>query len=497
MADEWSIPTDYYTPAQDGNPARITVTPNPLYDAAPVQAQQLPLPVDAPTFQQPEQPIAPPKPAYKLTPVDVDPFQSTGTEGNTAAESSGFKPIDRLFGLGGEPRYQTWPERMVREAVAAPHDVMNSPTPMTSEQMIPAAQAISSLAGVGSMPMATKGALGALGGKLIQPLKGNVNLSDLALSEHGMAIAKRVSEDSIIKPNQNIKLLPVEGNPFLDWNVKGFENQNWFHGTTHEFNKFDLNKGNIENHLGQYPHFTSSAEDAGANYAGKGPDLTSRIENLAEQKYLPDKMPAYNTPEYKAAYAEARAKATAELAGPHEGAIIPAKIKLNNPVSLVDDKPTWLDFNAKYDKEGEWVKDSPLTTKLLNSLKKQGEKYNFDGQKAFDEISEKASLYDGDVKASDLNKAMRETESMIYADNDNGNLVSSHVISNVFKDLGFDGIVMDAKSAFPNMKNIPEGTLHAVPLKKNTVVGKYSGSKLFSSGLMLSPIEHDPWKENK
>lgn len=61
-----------------------------------------------------------------------------------------------------------------------------------------------------------------------------------------------------------------------------------------------------------------------------------------------------------------------------------------------------------------------------------------------------------------------------------GALVSSHVISNVFKDLGFDGIVMDAKAAFPNMKNIPEGTLHAVPLKRNTVKGKYNDQILYS-----------------
>jgi len=141
---------------------------NKLYQPAQAQGSaqvQYPLPVEAPTFQQP---VEASKPAYKLTQVDVDPFQSTGTENNIKDESSGFKPLDKLFGLGGQERYQTWPEKMVREAVTAPHDVMNSPTPMTSEQMIPAAQAISSLAAVGSMPMAGKGTLGALGGRLIQ-----------------------------------------------------------------------------------------------------------------------------------------------------------------------------------------------------------------------------------------------------------------------------------------------------------------------------------------
>lgn len=58
---------------------------------------------------------------------------------------------DRLFGANGQERYQLWPERMVREAIAAPHDVMTSTTPMTPDQMIPAAQAISGLVSGGGI----------------------------------------------------------------------------------------------------------------------------------------------------------------------------------------------------------------------------------------------------------------------------------------------------------------------------------------------------------
>lgn len=32
--------------------------------------------------------------------------------------------VDKLFGLHGEERYQLWPERLVRDAISAPHDVM-------------------------------------------------------------------------------------------------------------------------------------------------------------------------------------------------------------------------------------------------------------------------------------------------------------------------------------------------------------------------------------
>ncbi len=76
--------------------------------------------------------------------------------------------IDKLFGLNGQERYQTWPEKMVREAVTAPGDVLASTVPMTSEQMIAPAQAVSALAGTGILA-AEKGALGSAGGRMIQP----------------------------------------------------------------------------------------------------------------------------------------------------------------------------------------------------------------------------------------------------------------------------------------------------------------------------------------
>ena len=101
-------------------------------------------------------------------------------------------------------------------------------------------------------------------------------------------------------------------------------------------------------------------------------------------------------------------------------------------------------------------------------------------KKVFAELTGKLDFYD-QIKASDLNKALRNNETLMYAEEPNeGKMAGSHFISNVFKDLGFDGIVMDAKSAFPNMKNIDEGTLHAVPLKKNTVKSALTDKTLFA-----------------
>lgn len=108
--------------------------------------------------------------------------------------------ISRLLGIGGQERYQTWPERLIREALSAPHDVMagkiqmpsnlrredftDLPPPQSQNSAwfnptewqpgdagIQTANAIANLAMVGSAPFAAKGALGSGGGRLTMPQK--------------------------------------------------------------------------------------------------------------------------------------------------------------------------------------------------------------------------------------------------------------------------------------------------------------------------------------
>jgi hypothetical protein len=96
--------------------------------------------------------------------------------------------IDKLLGLTG-PRYQTWPEKMTRSGVALPHDVMAGPVAVTDpygrvvesapafdlrtgHTSDPLTQRVMDLSGLimgGGIPAAARGALGAAGGKIIQP----------------------------------------------------------------------------------------------------------------------------------------------------------------------------------------------------------------------------------------------------------------------------------------------------------------------------------------
>jgi hypothetical protein len=57
-----------------------------------------------------------------------------------------------------------------------------------------------------------------------------------------------------------------------------------YHGTTNEFTSFDPQHANIESNWGAGIYFTSEVDDLENNYSTiKGPDLTSRIERLAER----------------------------------------------------------------------------------------------------------------------------------------------------------------------------------------------------------------------
>jgi hypothetical protein len=96
----------------------------------------------------------------------------------------------------------------------------------------------------------------------------------------------------------------------------GFEG---YHGTTHDFPAFDAERGNYEGHFGRGNYFTSEPLDAGANYAGEGPDLTGRITQRAEQ--LASELDLdYDDP-------KVIEMARRELVGPHQGAIIPAMVR--------------------------------------------------------------------------------------------------------------------------------------------------------------------------
>ena len=104
---------------------------------------------------------SPKEEAITIRPV-VETPTNLAADADTSVGTVAKRIADRLLGLNGQERYQLWPEKVVREALSAPHDVMTGETPQyqvdpvtgdvhTSLPMIEKAQSISALAGTGGL----------------------------------------------------------------------------------------------------------------------------------------------------------------------------------------------------------------------------------------------------------------------------------------------------------------------------------------------------------
>lgn len=93
----------------------------------------------------------------------------------SAGNSTVNSIVDKLLGTNGQERYQLWPERLIRDAISAPHDIaQQNPYPEGSEQfysfedsrqkaMLPAAMNMAALAGTGGLGGVGEGAASSLG----------------------------------------------------------------------------------------------------------------------------------------------------------------------------------------------------------------------------------------------------------------------------------------------------------------------------------------------
>lgn len=241
-----------------------------------------------------------------------------------------------------------------------------------------------------------------------------------------------------------------------------------YHGTTHEFEQFDLKNSTSESYLGKGFYFTSGDEDVSLNYAGVGPDLTQRIEREAERilQEAQDADPGlkYGSPEYKAALAEAEAKAKAELELQHEGAVIPAYLKMENPLILDPDGPSdafRIDFDEKTGEE------SGPGIAFVNAIDKVASRYDgqIDGKKLWAEIGGKVA--EG-ATAYEIDKALHESSHLMDVYNDKGELANGDVIRDIYREMGYDGVIMGAwehfgpKNARGGMKGVYTDTKHYI-----------------------------------
>lgn len=212
-----------------------------------------------------------------------------------------------------------------------------------------------------------------------------------------------------------------------------------YHGTTHNFNIFDRRKGNAEGNWGKGFYFTNNLDDAQYNYANEdGPDLTNRIEMLAEKM---EWMDGYEGLDYE----ERLEKAREMLAGddPH---VISAAIRMENPLILDSrggQKETYFDYDPGYNYETDEYEDEPsgLLVDFINAWNDVlNGSWEWDGNNIPpDEILDYAD-YDG-LTASQLESKALEILDNSSIMNSEGEIASGEFLRQVFERMGFDGIV--------------------------------------------------------
>jgi GNAT superfamily N-acetyltransferase len=228
-----------------------------------------------------------------------------------------------------------------------------------------------------------------------------------------------------------------------------------YHGTTHEFTQFDNKNTNIENDLGKGFYFTSDPHDVGKNYAGEGPDLTSRLEQEAER--------IMSDSEHDISHDEAMDVARKKLKGSHGGATMPAYLAIKKPFRL----------GSKVSGSGQTVLEGRQLDKFLQHLQENTDRYSeADGHALVQDVRENLSLYDesDSVRASELVKTIKDSEHIAYAMDDNtGEFARAEIIRQTIEDSGFDGIIDETVSDKFRGMNLSPDTIHYIAFKPEQI----------------------------
>ncbi|MFK7942609.1 MAG: hypothetical protein AB8B85_06825, partial [Paracoccaceae bacterium] len=276
-----------------------------------------------------------------------------------------------------------------------------------------------------------------------------------------------------------------------------------FHGTTHDFEKFDASvKGAKEGHFGAVNYFSTSDADADANYSGEGPDLTGRIERKAEPlaDEIQDAIDADGVDAARefwnitdAEWSEdtmdvARAIARRSLSGGNQN-LLEVYVRSERPFVVGGDQSPFIEFRDMealdrdalertannegvsveeiesnrddYEDqidEARWEIESETPSELFDAVEAVAMDNELDAQELFSAVA------DLDIEGSNhsaLEAQMRGAEAFQYVeDAETDDIISNHVIAQVIKELGFDAIILKAADQRFNNMDIEPGIAH-------------------------------------
>jgi hypothetical protein len=250
-----------------------------------------------------------------------------------------------------------------------------------------------------------------------------------------------------------------------------------YHGTLGNYDAFDKSKASIEGNWGAGFYFTNDPDDLSANYAGYGPDITNRIENLAEQieneggeqgDEIWDKI------DPKERHAMAKRYAEKQLGVKHEGAAMPVFLKMDRPFKVGGKDQSQLDYDLPYNEETEEYADKATGkgAEFIDALREiAGDYESAEGANDFADSLQQEMMDGGGIPADKLELLASKTEGLAYAeDPDTGKLAASEILRKALQKIGFDGIIDTRVSKkFPAMKGMKPSTAHYIVFEPNQI----------------------------
>jgi len=272
-----------------------------------------------------------------------------------------------------------------------------------------------------------------------------------------------------------------------------------FHGTTHtDIERIDTKPRKDDesgNYLGNGFYVSTSAKDAGANYAGEGPDLTSRIENAADQ--LRDSL--YDDPDLAREVLDGYFKEMdlglevledgenehlineyghdaskrfirGQVKGGSEGVVMPLFVKFDKPFDI---RPEGMRIfgHISYREDEDIETEEGLAVDLIETVREVAAQRGVDVSDATDKLHMQILEY-GEFSGFEFWDEIRKPFSDAY--DDYGRMMcAGDFLQEILREHGYDGIVMDAYAAFgkrvengigiKGMADLDQGTLHLMP----------------------------------
>lgn len=242
----------------------------------------------------------------------------------------------------------------------------------------------------------------------------------------------------------------------------------FFHGSTHDFEAFDPNVGYEHGHHGRGIYLSTSADDVNANYAtDAGPDISARIEirkeELVDAAFNDDHVGQELAGEWAAAHPDRHVDyedilgdadlidevygwhAKRDVAGEHGGAAYKVYLAAENPVDLRRGSATRFDIESQWSPDGEDLlgMEGPGIDVIEAIREVAARDYDYDG--LADAIIEELDAYEG-FTARDLEDAARNIDDYTTHDGELGS--PGQFLQEVYREAGFDGIILDANEAF-------------------------------------------------